>query len=408
MSSSVDRMIQRLPSVYNKEQGSNNYRLLFVPGFQVDRIFESLQMAKVWRLNLDKAKGKTLDHIGGNLQQFRGGDDDTDYRLWLKVKQIANTSKGDLESLSRALELMIQEAYIALYETWMFNVFLNQEEGSDYDLGDSGYEWFLTGYDSDRDPVEPASVVAEFCHQTLFDLLGEYYTDIVDREIYLDGWNPFDGAYTNYLWHETDDPPPRTSNEDYIVLDGGFTTHPGDELDKMMITTRKIKQMMNIIRAAGVGLWWKGYVPFYGVFEITEDDPYSTYILQQYSAITHVAFGNEGHNSDGSPKEPTGSEVAVYGTEFKKEIEGTSVSEGYATIHGILDWDEAVDYNISSIGLYAGNDLVAIKNFSPAAKDDRTRFIVRWKIPHSFTMFNGDFNFDGTIKFNGLLPHSEV
>lgn len=398
----VKRQIARLPHVYNKEQDSNNYRLLFTPAIEMDKLYNTKEKTKVWRLDIDEARGKVLDHIGGNLQQFRGTDSDVDYRLWLRVKQIANISKGDAWSYNAALDLMLREAYLGFFETWIQMIFLDQVAPSGLTLG-SNERWFLRGWRSDVDPAEPAAVVIEFCHQTLFDLLGEYYKDIIDRRLYLNGKDPYQETITYYLWQTAPDGVVLESNEDFFTLDGGTFWHPGDDLDSMMITTRKIKTMMNILKAAGVRLYWNCYIPEYGMFEITEDDIYSRYLMSLYNLPTHIGFGNEGHLPDGTPVVPDGTEIQAYGEFERVPINSITQIADAILVDAELTWELGDDYNVSSMALYSNGDIIAIKNFNPAAKDLVTKMIVRWKLPVSFLIFDGTYYFDGDQWFKGVI-----
>ncbi len=384
--STVKRQIKRLPSIYNRKEDSNNYKLLFIPAYEIDQIYDAHGRAKIWRLNLSEAMGKTLDYLGQNIQQPRDEDDDVDYRMWLQVKRIANLSKGEIESYNKALILMMQDSFIGLYETWKSFIYLNQEDPTGLRIGAD--RWFLTGMRYDEEPAEPAAVVVEFDHQKYWDLVGEYYKDIIDRIIYLDGKNPFAQGGL-YLWQ----------NE--IVLDGGYTYTPED-IDAMLITTMKIREMMHLIKSGGVGLYWRCHTPFYGLYDIMEDDPYSYFINTEHKPITQIGFGNEGHEADGTLKEPTGSEVEAYGEQVVIDVTAMTNVDEFAVIQGILGWDQMVDYNVSSIAFYDADGIVAIKNTPPAFKDDRTLMDTRWIMPHSLLYFNGLYDFDGEIDFDGI------
>lgn len=96
-----------LPDVYNKQEGSNNDKLLKLvealnEEFQTDR--EAVeQMA-----DINKATGKTLDLYGDMVGQSRGGLDDSQYRIVILSKIARNACKGTHSSIVELLAVALE------------------------------------------------------------------------------------------------------------------------------------------------------------------------------------------------------------------------------------------------------------------------------------------------------------
>jgi phage-related tail fiber protein len=96
--------------------------------------------------------------------------------------------------------------------------------------------------------------------------------------------------------------------------------------------------------------------------------------------ITHLAFGNGGHDADGNPIAVDDNRTTVPGQfETLRPVSSVTANGMICTIVGRLDYDHEVGQIVSTCGLIdADGDLVAYKNFSPKAKDADTRFEVQW------------------------------
>lgn len=108
-------LIDKVTSNYRKDQESNVYRLMLL----IER--ELLEMKSVYDKidlyrDIDRATGKTLDRIGENIGEPRGGKIDQVYRLFIKSRVTANRSPGDVETLNEVLRVFMGDSFIGLRE----------------------------------------------------------------------------------------------------------------------------------------------------------------------------------------------------------------------------------------------------------------------------------------------------
>lgn len=94
--------INNLPDCYNKEKTSNNYKILELSDYNVDKIRRTLKDIEN-SLNLNNAKGKTLDYYGELVGQSRGLATDEQYILLIKTKIMRNLVNGSNKSITDAL-----------------------------------------------------------------------------------------------------------------------------------------------------------------------------------------------------------------------------------------------------------------------------------------------------------------
>ena len=96
--------------------------------------------------------------------------------------------------------------------------------------------------------------------------------------------------------------------------------------------------------------------------------------------ITHLAFGNGGHDAGGNPIAVDDNRTTVPG-QFAtlRPVSSVTANGMVCAIVGRLDYAHEVGQIVSTCGLIDDDgDLVAYKNFSPKAKDADTRFEVQW------------------------------
>lgn len=90
-------------------------------------------------------------------------------------------------------------------------------------------------------------------------------------------------------------------------------------------------------------------------------------------AITRMAWGSGGVDSDGQPLATTGNEIGLYQELMAKDIEShVYVGEGETTCRytATLEAGDLSGESISEMGLYdADGDLVAYRTFLPKGKD---------------------------------------
>lgn len=110
--------LSRLPDNYSREGQVNNKKLhqvVYAEYEEIKNVFEDIKASR----DIDQAYGKTLDLIGGNVQQPRGvGEDDELYRLMIKTKIIANLSQGDIETINEIGKAVLGDSFVSVKETW--------------------------------------------------------------------------------------------------------------------------------------------------------------------------------------------------------------------------------------------------------------------------------------------------
>ena len=113
----VDKKVLRLPDVYARHTHSKIYKLLSLPGEQIDDILNALEKTALWR-DIEEAEGKALDNMGSNVQVLRGGKGDDLYRQHIKTKIVSNLSGGEAETLNTVLSILMGDKFIGLHEGW--------------------------------------------------------------------------------------------------------------------------------------------------------------------------------------------------------------------------------------------------------------------------------------------------
>ncbi len=111
MNSYLKKMLYALTSAYSRKDYDNlqsgkpvetNIGKLFsLFTWGLDKVQEQADLIKLWD-NLDYAEGKVLDRYGANFGVKRGGASDVLYRLFIKVKMIAQLSGGDEDTVIKA------------------------------------------------------------------------------------------------------------------------------------------------------------------------------------------------------------------------------------------------------------------------------------------------------------------
>ena len=88
-----ENLVKNLPDAYKKTTDSNNFKILEVERLALSDVRASLQeVANI--LDINNAKGKTLDLYGERVGQARGLADDDKYLLMIKAKLMRNLSNG--------------------------------------------------------------------------------------------------------------------------------------------------------------------------------------------------------------------------------------------------------------------------------------------------------------------------
>ena len=95
-------LVKNLPDAYTKTPDSNNYKILEVERVACEDLRESLHEIDSI-LDINNAKGKTLDLYGDRVGQARGLADDDKYLLMIKAKINRNISNGSYPSILNSL-----------------------------------------------------------------------------------------------------------------------------------------------------------------------------------------------------------------------------------------------------------------------------------------------------------------
>lgn len=95
-------LVKNLPDAFKKTPDSNNFKILEIERVAITDIKEGLQAIDNI-LDINNAKGKTLDLYGERVGQARGLADDDKYILMIKAKNMRNLSNGSYPSIISAL-----------------------------------------------------------------------------------------------------------------------------------------------------------------------------------------------------------------------------------------------------------------------------------------------------------------
>lgn len=113
----IDKMIERLPDAYNKNEGSNIYKMVKLAADQLQDGEDTLQLIHDWR-DVDQAQGAALDKLGKDVGEPRQGLDDEAYRKRVKIKIRANLSGGEIETLNGICIVLLGERFDGIQEGW--------------------------------------------------------------------------------------------------------------------------------------------------------------------------------------------------------------------------------------------------------------------------------------------------
>lgn len=97
-----ENLVKNLPDAFKKTTDSNNYKILEIERRTLADIRADLQDIDSI-LDINNAKGKTLDLYGERVGQARGIADDEKYLLMIKAKIMRNLSNGSYPSIVNAL-----------------------------------------------------------------------------------------------------------------------------------------------------------------------------------------------------------------------------------------------------------------------------------------------------------------
>lgn len=105
-------LVKNLSDAYKKSKDSNNYKILEIERVACDDLRSVLRQiynahaeteADEGIINLNNARGKTLDLYGNRVGQARGQATDSQYLLMIKAKIMRNISNGSYPSIVAAM-----------------------------------------------------------------------------------------------------------------------------------------------------------------------------------------------------------------------------------------------------------------------------------------------------------------
>lgn len=113
----IDIILKRLPSHFDKSPSSNNYKALSLLAKHIDdseKLYDAIQ--KFW--DIDQAEGDGLDRLGKDEGISRGPHADETYKKLIKVQFIVSMSKGEIESINTILRAYMEDDFLFLEEGW--------------------------------------------------------------------------------------------------------------------------------------------------------------------------------------------------------------------------------------------------------------------------------------------------
>ncbi|MEI6108006.1 MAG: phage tail protein [Opitutae bacterium] len=98
--------------------------------------------------------------------------------------------------------------------------------------------------------------------------------------------------------------------------------------------------------------------------------------------VTAMAFGDGGHNPDGTPKAPNAAQTALGHTVLQKNLSSVVQEDVYSmTGTGLVAEAELVGTHISEAGLLdASGNLLGFRNFAPKIKEADEEYEIKIKL----------------------------
>lgn len=212
----LSKMLKLLTDNYNKIPNGNISKLFNLIATELSEVEAALNKIERYR-DIDQAKGSTLDKAGKNVLQSRHGNNDIDYRKFIKTKIIANLSGGEIEVINEVMSVLMGDAYLGVKETWSDALYKN----------------------------EPAALVLQFDDDVLYKEIEKEYEEYENDFWYLDGFYMLDGTRG---------------------LDGGCAYDPKETFAQRMQTLQQIRESAKRIIAGGVRVYWE--VPYSVISQI--------------------------------------------------------------------------------------------------------------------------------------------
>lgn len=94
--------VKNLPDSYNKSKSSNSYKILNLNKLLIDDFYKDIQSV-FDMVDINKAKGKTLDLYGNMINQARGAATDQQYLYLIRAKIARNLAGGSYQDITNAI-----------------------------------------------------------------------------------------------------------------------------------------------------------------------------------------------------------------------------------------------------------------------------------------------------------------
>ena len=111
------KVFNRLPDNYSREGQVNNaklHKIIYAEIEEIKKVFQDIKTSQ----DIDRAAGRTLNLVGGNVLEYRTTDNDELYRQLIKTRIIANLSQGDMETINEVAKVLVGDGFAGIQETW--------------------------------------------------------------------------------------------------------------------------------------------------------------------------------------------------------------------------------------------------------------------------------------------------
>lgn len=100
------KILNMLSDYWDKSPGSNLSKVFQILGSEIDMLTDTAKKVEQWR-DIDKAEGKPLEQLAGNIDQQRGASTDEILRLLVKSKAARARSKGTVNDIINTIAVSL-------------------------------------------------------------------------------------------------------------------------------------------------------------------------------------------------------------------------------------------------------------------------------------------------------------
>lgn len=113
----TEQLLAEISDYWDKRPTSNIYNLVDAFNSPFEAISDNADKIERWRA-LKDAKGTTLDLFGEDIQTYRPGNDDDDYRFLIHLMELLSRAQGTIPSIYKiASSALNNENYFKIYKT---------------------------------------------------------------------------------------------------------------------------------------------------------------------------------------------------------------------------------------------------------------------------------------------------